>query len=515
MANTQIDMKKIKQIFRFYTQGMSKREISRRVHVSRNTVKKYISVLQKSKLTSEDIAVLSYEALYLLVKPEDDPLESTRYKHLFELFPEMSKDLKRAGFTRLYLWNDYKNKGINLPCYSRFCELYRLWGYGQSAVMRFDHKAGDKVFVDFTGKKLSLVDSSTGEVKEVEVFVATLGASGYTYVEACLSQKREDFISCLVNALNFFGGVPKAVIPDNLKAAVTKSNRYEPIINESLLSFALHYETTILPARVYKPRDKGLVENAVTNVYRRVFAPLHDKVFHTLPSLNKSIIKCAIKHNATNLKARDCSRLDLFESIDKPALSPLPTIAYQIKFYHTATVYKTSHIHLNKDKHHYSVPFAYIGKKVRIIYSKDTVEIYFRQKRIAIHQRNRKRYGYTTDSSHMPSTHRYVADWNPDKFLKWAESIGPHCRSLISLLLIKRQHPEQSYKSCTGILALAKKVGNQRLNNACKRALDYERINYQSVKSILEKGLDQIQDDTQQQSNIPKHHNIRGKEYYK
>lgn len=515
MANTHIDMKKIKQIFRHYTSGMSKREISKRTHVSRNTVKKYISLLIDSKLTSEQINSLSYEQIYLLISPTEDPLICTTHTHVLDLFPQMSKDLKKTGVTRLYLWERYKQDNDRFPSYSRFCELYRIWGYGQSPVMRFDHKAGDKMFVDFTGKKLSLVDLETGELVEVEVFVASLGASGYTYVEACRSQKREDFISCLVNALNFFGGVPRAIIPDNLKAAVTKSNKYEPVINESLLSFALHYETTILPARAYKPQDKGLVENAVKIIYTRVFAPLNEKTFYTLSALNEAILKRTAVHNATNLQARKCSRLDLFESIESPELMPLPSLVYQIRQYNMCTVYKTSHIHLSKDKHHYSVPYKYIGKRVRIIYTKDTVEVYFKQQQIALHQRVRKRYGYTTDPLHMPSTHRFVAEWNPDKFLNWAGGIGVDCKTFISLLLAKRQHPEQSYKSCTGVLALAKKVGNERLNNACKRALDYERINYQSVKSILEKGLDYIQEDPQQQSNIPKHQNIRGGDYYK
>lgn len=515
MANTHIDMKKVKQIFKLYTQGVSKREISKRAHASRNTVKKYISILIRSKLSSEEVDALSYEQVYKLIKPGTDPLDCTGHKYVFDLFPEMSKSLKDVGVTRLSLWQNYKRDYPNLPSYSRFCELYRIWGYGQSPVMRFNHKAGDKMFVDFTGKKLSLVDANTGELTEVEVFVAILGASGYTYVEACQSQKKDDFITCLVNALTFFGGVPRAIVPDNLKAAVVKSNKYEPVINDSLLSFAIYYDTTILPARAYKPRDKALVENAVKHVYTRVFAPLRTRTFHNLKTLNMAIGECTSIHNNTHLSSRKCSRQDLFDSIDKPALMPLPLVPYQIAQYQMGTVYKTAHIHLSKDKHHYSVPYKYIGKKVRIIYTKDLVEIYFKQERIAVHKRNRKHYGYTTEPLHMPSTHRYVAEWNPDKFLKWSGGIGKHCHTFISLLLVKRQHPEQSYKSCTGVLALAKKVGNDRLNNACKRALDYERINYQSVKSILEKGLDKIQEDSQEQSDIPNHQNIRGKEYYK
>jgi len=514
MANTPLDMQKIKQIFRLYTQGVSKREISKRLGISRNTVKKYISLLLKSEFTSDELKGLLLEDLRLLVSPEEE-IDNTRHKYLYDLFPEVSKKLKKVGTTRFLIWESYLTEYPDFISYSRFCHLFKLWSRKQNPVMRFNHKAGDKMFIDYTGKKLSIVDPETGELSYLEVFVAILGASGYTYVEACRSQKREDFISCIVNALNFFGGVPRAIVTDNLKSAVTKSDKYEPILNESLLSLGLHYNTTILPTRAYKPRDKALVENMVRTVYTRVFTPLNNQTFYTITTINKAIIELTTVHNKTDLQIKDCSRLDLFESIEKSALAALPVIDYQIRNYAVGTVYKSSHIRLGKDKHHYSVPFSFIGKKVQIIYDKDHVEVYYKQRRIALHKRSLKRFGYTTDAQHLPSTHRFVTEWNPDKFLNWSIGIGTHCHTLITLLLAKKQHPEQSYKSCIGVLALAKKVGNKRLNNACKRALDYERINYQTVKTILQKRLDYITEDTQQASEIPKHHNIRGKSYYK
>ncbi|WP_452600006.1 IS21 family transposase [Pontimicrobium sp. MEBiC01747] len=513
MANTHLDMRKIKQLYRLYTQGVSKRKISKQLGISRNTVRKYIGLLTKSKLTSSEVDSLSFEELRLLLRIDETQV-TTRHSYVFKFFPLMSKELKKVGVTRYMIWETYYQDKKVFISYSRFCHLYRVWSRTQSPVMRFVHKAGDKMFVDFTGKKLQVIEPSTGLIKEMEVFVAILGASGYTYVEACPSQKREDFIGCMVNALHFFGGVPRAIVTDNLKSAVTKSSKYEPILNESLLAMATHYDTTILPTRTYRPRDKVLVENAVKIIYTRVFAMLTND-FYTLSALNEAILELTAKHNRINFQSRDCCRLDLFTSLEQDALLPLPVEKYQIREYLLGTVYKTSHIHINKDKHHYSVPYGYIGKKVRIIYTKDTVEIYYKQKRIAIHKRGLKRYGYTTDRDHMPSTHRYVADWNPDTFLNWAGGIGEHCKTFITLLLAKRQHPEQSYKSCAGVLGLSKKVGNQRLNNACKRALDYERINYQSIKSILEKGLDYIQEDTNTESSIPKHDNIRGGNYYK
>lgn len=513
MANKLLDMRKTKQLYRLYTQGVSKRRISRDLGISRNTVIKYINLLQKCKLTSSEIADLTEEEFSLLLNTKNK--ENTRHSRLFAYFPEVSKELKKVGVTRYIVWELYKELDPLGLSYSRFCHLYKLWSRSQSPVMRFDHKAGDKLFVDYTGKRLSIVDPKTGEIIEVEVFVSTLGASGLTYVEACRSQKREDFLKCIVNALHFYGGVPSAIVTDNLKAAVTKSSKYEPVINDSLLNLADYYGTTILPTRSYKPRDKALVENAVKIIYTRVFTKLSHDTFHSLYALNKAISTHTLVHNQTPFQRKSFSRLALFESIEKSVLAPLPLQPYQIRQYATGTVYKTSHIHLSKDKHHYSVPFHYIGKKVRIIYTRDMVEIFLNQTRIAIHKRNQKPYGYTTDPLHMPTTHQYVADWNPDKFLSWASSVGVHCKTFIALLLAKRQHPEQSYKSCAGVLSLSKKVGNMRLDRACKRAMSYERISYKSVKNILEKGLDAIEEDIHEESSLPKHENIRGKDYYK
>lgn len=513
MANRLLDMRRIKQLYRMFGEGHSRRRISRELGISRNTVNKYITLFQKSGLTADDVSELGPDSLLLLL--EGKGRADNGHGALFGYFPEVSKQLKRVGMTRHIMWERYRELHPNGVSYSRFCHLYRIWGRGQNPVMRFHHKAGDKLFVDYTGKKLSIVDQATGELIEVEVFIGVLGASGLTYVEACASQKREDFLRCMANALQFYGGVPMAIVTDNLKAAVTKSSRYEPLINESLLAFSDHYGTAILPTRTYKPRDKALVENAVKIVYTRVFAKLHDQVFHSLRSLNGAITELVLAHNTARFQGRAYSRSELFESVEKKALAPLPAEPYQIRQYASGTVYKSSHIYLNRDKHHYSVPFKYIGKKIRIIYTRDVVEIYLRQRRIAVHQRDRKRYGYTTDPAHMPSTHRYVADWNPEKFLGWAGGIGGHCRTFISLLLAKGRHPEQAYRSCAGVLSLSKKVGNKRLDNACKRAMSYERISYKSVKSILEKRLDLIEEDAHEESTLPEHQNIRGKEYYK
>ncbi|WP_245668144.1 IS21 family transposase [Flagellimonas zhangzhouensis] len=383
-----------------------------------------------------------------------------------------------------------------------------------SPVMHMEHKAGDKLFIDFTGKKLHIVDRDTGELKELEVFVCILRSSQYTYVEACASQKLEDFIRCTENSLWFYGGVPKALVPDNLKSAVTKSSRYEPKVNEVFADFAEHYETAILPTRTYRPRDKAIVENAVKIIYTRVFAPLRNQVFHSMADINIAIRELLEKHNAMPFRGREYSRCSLFMEIEKGELMPLPVKRYEVKRYAQATVHKNSHIYFGKDKHYYSVPYRHIGKQVKLVYTDNIVEIYHKHERFAVHTRDRKKYGYTTLADHMPSHHRFVSEWSSERFIDWAGNIGGHCKGYIIAILEKKQHPEQSYKSCLGVLHLAKKYGRERLDSACKRASEYGAYNYNMVERILKKGWDQIDDRNDEGTKMPEHKNIRGGKYY-
>ena len=276
--------------------------------------------------------------------------------------------------------------------------------------MHFDHKAGDKLFVDFAGKRLSLVDEVTGEVKPVEFFVAVLGCSQLTYAQAVLSQRKEDFITALQNALYYLGGVPQAIVPDNLKAAVTQADRYEPRINETLSDFALHYQTTILPARSGKPRDKTLVEGAVNILYRRVYAPLRNRVFYRLDDLNAAFRELIDAHNRMQLQGRAHSRRLLFEEREQAHLMSLPATSYHIKHYIGARVQKNGQVLLAPDKHYYSVPYRYIGQRVRLIYTQSSVEVYHQHQRVAVHQRLQGHYHYSTIREHLPSTHQWVSD---------------------------------------------------------------------------------------------------------
>ena len=515
MANQLISMSKIRHILRLHTQGRSKLQIAMQTGVSRNTLKKYIKEFISSGLGFDEINELSDKDLEdLFVKPEDQPIND-KLQILFSLFPAMDKELKRKGVTRRLLWEEYKQTHPDGLGVSQFKHYFAQWKAQLNPTMRMDHKAGDKLYVDFAGDKLTIIDKQTGEVQSVEVFVAILGASQLTYVEAVMSQQKEDFIAACESALHYYGGVPAAIVTDNLKSAVTKSSKYEPTLNDAFADFAEHYSTTILPARSYKPRDKALVENAVRIVYTRIYAKIRGKDYFTLEELNVAIRSALEDHNMHPLTGRNYSRRQQFEEIERCTLAPLPALRYELKKQLFVTVMKNGHVSLNADKHYYSVPYRYIGKKVKLMYSRHSVEVFYNYERIALHKRIKDPYNYTTDKDHLASSHRFVSDWTPERFLNWAESIHEDVRLYILKILDRKQHPEQAYKSCVGILSFAKKVGHQRLIRACQRALGYGLYNYKTIQSILEKGLDQYDETTESdQLQMPLHDNIRGENYY-
>jgi transposase len=516
MSGKPIEMSKLRKVLKLYTRGKSKSFISDYLRLSRNTVKKYIRQYHELKITLEDLDQLEDVKLEdLFIKTPVKEL-SPRLKSLYCFFPYAEKELKKTGVTKMLLWEEYKAQYPDGVQSTQFCEHFNRWSkrVNMKPVMHMVHKAGDKMFVDYAGKTLEIVDQSTGEVKQVQFFVAILGASQLTYAEATMSQQKEDFITSVENALHYYKGVPEAIVPDNLKSAVTKSNKYEPTLNETFLDLAEYYGTTILPARAYKPRDKALVEGAVKILYTRIYSLLRGLTFFDLSSLNQAIWEGLEKHNNTKFTGKAYSRKDLFDEIEAHKLSLLPQERYEIKQQSIATVMQNGHVMLSQDKHYYSVPYQYIRKKVKLLYSSKSVEIYYKYARIAVYPRIRSKYNYTTTKEHLASTHRFITEWTPQRFIDWGASIDEKVKQLIIYVLEKKQHPEQAYKSCMGILSLAKKVGNQRLTNACARALEYGIYNYKIVQSILEKGLDKIEQDTQQQKELPNHNNIRGKDYY-
>ena len=514
MANERLSMTKVKQIIRLRQVGTSYREISEMLGISRDAATKYSTLFESSGLQMSDIEQMTDAEIWKKFDNAGAP-DKIAMETLISSFTEMEKKLNKKGMTRLRQWSEYKTKNPDGYNYSRYCYYFKQWQKDNKVSMHFEHKSGDKMFIDFTGTKLHTTDRITGEMTEVEVFVAILGASQLTYVEAVESQKKEDFLMVVENALHYFGGVPLGIVPDNLKSAVTQSSNYEPLLNETFDDFASHYGTTILPTRSRKPKDKPLVEGAVKIVYNRIFAEISELTFFNLWELNNSIRPLLEKYNNIKFTGKDCSRRQLFEEIERSELKPIPLKRYEIKHYARVTVCKTSHVYLGIDKHYYSVPFQYMGKKVELIYTKTSVEIYLNLERIACHTRDKKQYGYSTHRDHMPSAHQYVADWNPEKFIKWASDIGKETEQYIRKVFETKTHPEQGYKSCSGILAFGKKFGNERLNLACSRAIYYNSFSYIAIKNILNRELDKLALDATKQYRLPLHDNIRGSNYYK
>jgi transposase len=513
-------MSKVRNIIRLYTEGVSKQSIGDRTGLPRNSVKKYIRLFLASDKSPEELELMSdteLEQFFMDMVPrhyvEDDP----RYIAAVAFFPGMEKALKHRENTKEKQWQQYIALNPDGYRVSQFKGYYIKWLKVRNPVMHMEHKAGEKMYVDYAGQKLHIIDPESGHKVPVEVFVAILGASQLTYVEASYSQKKEDFIGSCENALHFFGGVPNAIVTDNLKSAVIKGNRYEPTLNEAFRDFVSHYTMSALPAAPYKPKYKALVEGAVKIIYRTIYGMVKERVYSSLELINKAIGEALEQHNNRLLQNRPFSRRQLFEETERQALRPLADHRYELKHRMIVTVMKNNYVNLTEEKHYYSVPYHFIGKKVTLLYSQSVVEVYHRYERIAIHNRSRQPYMYTTVNEHLASKHRYMSDWSPNTFIERAEEVGPETKQYIIELLNTRQHPEQTYRSCQGVLSFAARVGKERLNNACRRALQYGDYGYQTIKAILERGLDGNTDEAEPGSDqpLPPHDNIRGKNYYR
>lgn len=515
MPRQRINVEKIREILRLNQElKFSIRKIADAVQISKTSVGEYLAEFKRSGLSYYDITQMG-DAEVIELFEKSNKTANPMYEDLAKDFPHYEKELARVGVTLYLLWEEYKQRNPEGFSYSRFCHHYRMWESKLKAGMHIEHKAGDLLYVDFTGKKLHYVDRENGEIKNAEIFITIMGASQLIYVEAVKSQQLEDWIWANENAWRFYGGATKGICPDNLKSAVTKACNYEPLLNETYYDLARHYKTVILPTRPGKPKDKPLVENAVRLVYQRIFAKLRNQTFFSLYELNEAIWEELEVLNSTNFQRRDISRRSLFNEIEKHELQPLPAERYEIKHFQTSRVEFHHHIYLKEDKHYYSVPHQYTGKMVKTIYTSRMVEIFKDNVRIAIHPRKRFRYKYSTEKSHMPSNHQFVEGWNTDRFIQWASQMGGSVETFIELLLENKEHPQQAFKSCMGVLNLGKKYKAEDLEKVCKKAIEYNSISFRFVKNSLQNNIHKLEQEESADLKLPFHENIRGKENYK
>lgn len=515
MANNPLDMNEVRELLRLcFEQGLSARRAAKILGIGKTSASEYVSGFKSSGLSYSVIESLSDSDLTQVINLKKE-FENERYKELSGLFLYFEKELKRTGVTKRILWEEYVDVRKDFYGYSQFCHHYQKWCKDQKVSMHQEHKAGDKLFVDYTGKKLPVTNPDTGEITEHEVFVSILGASQLSYIEAIPSQTLDDWITVNEHTLRFYQGVPCAIVPDCLKSTVNKAHRYEPEINRSYNDFAAHYDTVILPARALHPKDKSLAENLVRNTYQRIFAVIRNEIFFSLEELNNRLWELLERFNNTNFQCRDYSRQELFDEIEKHCLKPLPVQRYEMKTFNQCKVQYNHHIYLKEDKHYYSVPFQLTGKKVVVCFTAGEVEIYYNNKRVATHLRNRHKYGYTTNNDHRPKNHQVIAEWSPERFIKWAQKIGSDAVEVVTKMLDSRKHPEQAYRSCMGLLVLEKKHNKEDYLKACKRALEVNCISYKFIKNTLSSKTFNLSDQEQLDLfKIPEHENIRGKEIY-
>jgi transposase len=518
MSNKTIEMFTIRQVLRLYASGRGTKYISQSTGVARNTVKKYLYRYVQLKITLEELDRMSDAQMSkaFLVK-QSVAIPDKRVTDLEALLPSLVSMLKKRGVTKQMVYEKYIASCPDGYKSSAFRERLNAFTHQGKGSMRMEHKAGDKMFVDYTGKKLQVVDKLSGEITDVEVFVAILGCSQLTFVMAMASQRKEDFIMGCEQALHFYGGVPQAIVPDNLKSAVTKASKYEAQLNDNFAAFAEHYHTFGFPTRTYKPKDKALVEGAVKIIYTTIFSKIDSKVYHSLDDLNIDILQHLQVHNNSLLTGQKYSRLQQFEELERQTLQPLNPYPFELMSVQLSTVNKYGHVLLSVDKRYYSVPFKLIGKRLKIKYSTRKLSVYDDIEIVAVHDRfSGKGHKYITIQDHLASQHKYLSEWNPQKFMEMATAIDEVVANYISKILSREMYPEQSYKSCSGVLNLAKRVGNQRLINACRRADGYGLYNYGIIDQILRSKADNIafEDDEPTNPSIPLHENIRGQEYY-
>ena len=502
-------MRQVREVLRLkHAIGRSLRDISRVVGVSPATAMEYVRRAEVAGITWPVPMDLDDGALEgLLFCPKEAP----RVVRPEPDWAEIHAEMKRKGVTLALLWQEYRVGRPDGYGYSRFCDLYRDWRGRASPVMRQVHQAGDKLFVDYAGMTLDIY-LPDGEVRAAHLFVAVMGASSYTFATLSWSEGLEDWIDAHASALAFFDGAPAAIVPDNLKSGVTKPSRYEPGINRTYAEFAAHYETVILPARVYRPRDKAKVEAGVLVAERWILACLRHQRFFSLEHANVAVRLLQDRINAKVMRLFKRSRADLFREIDAPELKSLPREPYVYAEWRKTRLGPDYHVEI--DGHWYSAPFQLIKEPVEARVTARIVEIFHKGTRVATHPRSRTKHRHTTTPEHMPSSHRRYGEWTPKRLKAEAAGIGAATSALIELILEHRPHPEQGFRACMGILSLKKRVGAERLDAACRRGIDLNARTYGAVADILKNGLERAFLDPAPDLDPIVHGNIRGAGYY-
>lgn len=511
MPAKRLSMRKIKEVLRLKHTGFSNRKIAQVCAISRPSVAEYI---RRAKVAHLDWplpdSLPDTEIEQRLFPPQPSP--STNSTRPTPDWQEIHTELRRKGVTIDLLWQEYKEANPHGFQYSWFCLHYRKWAGKIDLVMRQEHRVGEKLFVDYAGHTVEVIDKETGEITNAQIFVAVLGASNYTYAEATYSQSLPDWIGSHIRAFNFLGGVPEVVVPDNLKSGVTKTCRYEPDLNPTYQDMANHYDVAVVPARVRKPQDKAKAENGVLVVERWILAKLRNHRFFSLVDLNKAISKLLIDLNKRSFQKLDGCRLSHFKAMDQPALRPLPHAPYEFAEWKKARVNVDYHVEVQR--HYYSVPYSLVKKQLDVRMTSSIIECFHKGKRVASHRRNHLQGRHTTIRDHMPPKHRKYAKWTPERFISWGNRIGPHTGKLVTVILARRRHPEQAFRTLFGIFRLDKSYPG-RLEGACHRAMHIGATSYRSLESILKNGLDKNPIPKPQSQHIQvQHGNIRGADYY-
>jgi len=511
MPTGRLTMRRIRDVLRLkFAQGLSERSIAASLGLGKGSVGTYLRRARDAGLRWPLPDGLDDDSLELLLFPSSPSVPDP--DRPVPDWAAMDKELRKRSVTRMLLWEEYRAQHPGGFGYTWFCTHFDAWKGRVRPSMRQTHAGGEKVFVDYAGDTIDIVDPETGEVHAAKLFVVTMGASSYTYVEAVASEGLEDRIGAHTRMFAYLGGVPKAVVPDNLKSAVIKPDRYDPGLNRTYAEMAEHYSTAILPARVRKPKDKAKVEVAVQVAQRWILARLRNRRFFSLAELNAAIRPLRDDLNTRIMRDYDASRADLFATLDRPSLQPLPADPYVFARWKRARVAPDYHVEV--DRCWYSVPFSLIRQQVDVRVTHSTVEVFHCGKRIASHARNPGRRSHVTVSDHMPSAHRRYAEWTPARVLASAEKLGPSVAAFCQIVMEDRPHPEQGFRTCMGVLSLAKSYEPDRLDAACRRGVAIKARSVSSIRSILKNGLDQafLEPDADE---LPlQHPNIRGQKYY-